>query len=366
MTAEFGDGRGQIVEDAQESLRAQDVRQRAALGSLTIETPAIAHARAPPPQGHAQPIGHLDDYRAGRIAKMRVLMRVQMARLSPQQVAKSRELPGRFRRDLRGIVERHDLIDGRPGALLTGPFAKIEMEADRKPRMGQGIACGLSRGGPAHHQAGTRDDPLFMGLDDAAVHAAALPEIIGINNEIASGNHHCARFTNQASRPGGGPRLANLVHAQVVATNPGTSPASGPPNGGDTSRGPSRRPPAKAESHPVAEQRGKPWPGSFSVRHSMHPPSTRRRPSSLVLPPPSPNPRGRCAPCRAFPGQAHSMRRTRRETQSTAERGDVRRPGRNVRLATGWYWGLCAANAGRQRETLERGASRANSTPDRR
>src|SRR5206468_3639670 len=95
-------------------------------------------------------------------------------------------------------------IQGHPLSAVEGPLTKIDMQTQAESRMVSGVVCGLSGGRPTYHQAGAGHDAVLMSFDDAAVHTAALAEIIGVHDEKLGG-HLVPHFTNFKIEPGRAP-----------------------------------------------------------------------------------------------------------------------------------------------------------------
>ena len=114
---------------------------------------------------------------------MHVLVRVDVRRIAAHQPAKGLELAMKLRADGRHVVLLDDLVDARPVVVAPGPFAQVEMQADAEHRMGTRISGSLGGGGPAHHQARAGYDAALVRFDDAAIHALALTEIVGVDDD---------------------------------------------------------------------------------------------------------------------------------------------------------------------------------------
>ena len=85
--------------------------------------------------------------------------------------------------DERAIARTPSTARGHPHFAVEGPLTKIDVEAQAEFWMASGVICGFGGGRPTHHQAGAGHDAVLMGFDDAAVHAAALAEIISVHDE---------------------------------------------------------------------------------------------------------------------------------------------------------------------------------------
>src|SRR5947209_16686568 len=57
------------------------------------------------------------------------------------------------------------------------------MKADAESWMSRAEARRFGARGQIHHHAGARQDPLLVGLDDAAVDAAARPEVVTVDDQ---------------------------------------------------------------------------------------------------------------------------------------------------------------------------------------
>jgi len=57
------------------------------------------------------------------------------------------------------------------------------VQADAQPGVRARVLCGLHRGRPPNHQAGARDNSLFVRECNAAIDASAAAEIVGIDDE---------------------------------------------------------------------------------------------------------------------------------------------------------------------------------------
>src|SRR5204862_2382209 len=75
------------------------------------------------------------------------------------------------------------LVQQPPLAVANLPLGEVEMESEAElavlTRVGGGVTSRL----PADHDAGTGDDPSFVGLHDAAVDRLAAAEVVRVDDQ---------------------------------------------------------------------------------------------------------------------------------------------------------------------------------------
>src|SRR5215813_11166776 len=108
---------------------------------------------------------------------MHVLVRVEVSRVFAHQAAKSGELAGSLFGNGACILHGNHLVHLGPTPVAAAPFAKIEVKAQAQARVIPAVRGRFRYGRPTHHEAGTRDDPTLMRLDNSPVYSAALAEV---------------------------------------------------------------------------------------------------------------------------------------------------------------------------------------------
>ena len=81
-----------------------------------------------------------------------------------------------------GIVRRDNFVKLTPFAIAANPFAQINMHSNAQIAVLLRILRGFGDCGMPHHEAGAGEYPAFMRFDDAAIHAPAQAEVIGIDD----------------------------------------------------------------------------------------------------------------------------------------------------------------------------------------
>jgi hypothetical protein len=126
------------------------------------------------------PCGGLED-RSKRIDPVAVVVRVDVRRSTIEQSAEALELRRNVVRDDRLQFLLRPRQRPTPRARLPGP--KFDVQPDVEPWITPGVGRGFRSGQPVHHQACTGRDPRFVHLGDSSVDAAAVPEIVSIDDE---------------------------------------------------------------------------------------------------------------------------------------------------------------------------------------
>src|SRR5262249_12104460 len=152
------------------------------------------------PHRHAKLTAQFIEERAYRFLPMNVLVGVKMRWIAAHQPDKCLELPANFRLNRSGVVRNDNFIKLDPLSIAPQPLPQIEVQADAKLGMSARVLGGLPGSGPAYHQAGTGDDTLLVGPDNAAVHARTLAKVVRVDNQPALGQveRNGLHFASQA------------------------------------------------------------------------------------------------------------------------------------------------------------------------
>ena len=183
MTTEFRDPGFEFREELHESIDADGLRVRKAFCSLPVKRPTVMNFGIGVPQRDTELPADFDQYRTRGIFIVHMLVRVHVRWLVARQAMKRGKLTGNLGCHGGRVLRLHDVIQGHPHFAVEGPLTKIDVETQAEFWMASGVICGFGGGRPTHHQAGAGHDAVLMGFDDAAVHAAALAEIISVHDE---------------------------------------------------------------------------------------------------------------------------------------------------------------------------------------
>src|SRR5262249_233100 len=105
MTAQFGAARRQCLEDFDQPIHADGVREGHAIGRLAIEVTAVADVRVAMAQWHGQVARYGGEHSTQRLPQVYVLMGIDVGRLLTDQAAESRQLTRHFLGNRGGVVE---------------------------------------------------------------------------------------------------------------------------------------------------------------------------------------------------------------------------------------------------------------------
>src|SRR5262249_15337053 len=147
---------------------------------------------------------------------MHMLVGVQVRRIAPGHVAECRELARNLVLYGLAVANPAHLIERCPRAVAQSPCAEIEVQTEAQSGTRPGELDRLGGGLVSDHQAGAGHDPASMGLDNAAVDARALAEVIGIHHENTPAGH------------GYRPKLSSTLASTASALKycPGMAPAA--------------------------------------------------------------------------------------------------------------------------------------------
>ena|SRR5215510_7661358 len=120
---------------------------------------------------------------------MHVLVGVQVRRIAPSHAAECCELARNLLLYGSAVVQWGHLVERRPLAITETPFAEIEVQAEAESGTRPAQFDRFGGGLVSDHEAGARHDPASMGLNNAAVDARALAEVIGIDHENTPAGH---------------------------------------------------------------------------------------------------------------------------------------------------------------------------------
>ena len=119
-----------------------------------------------------------------------------MRRIAADERAETLELMPKICADTRRSRAAVERTAPRPGDARDTPRVELEMQADSE------LWVALARTPPPRpppglldHQARARDDAVFVRLDHAAVDAAAVAEVVGVDNQVAHGRGECSTGT---------------------------------------------------------------------------------------------------------------------------------------------------------------------------
>src|SRR5579859_6066366 len=128
---------------------------------------------------------------------------------------------------------------------MVYPLAQIEVEPQTEDRMTARVMGRRNHGRPTHHQARAGHDSLLTRLDDALVHAIAQAEIVGIDDQIASGTGWFYHAISSGALPGAPPPQASRAPRAEPVWNDPTNPTTVPPGASGSNRGRLRRHPVR-------------------------------------------------------------------------------------------------------------------------
>src|SRR5215471_10147923 len=110
MTAQFSTARRQGLQDFDQPIHANGVREGDTLCCLAIEVTAIANFRAAMSQRYGEIAGHFSEHGAQRLPKVDVLMGVDVGRVLTNQTAERRQLTRHFIRYRSRVVDGDYLV----------------------------------------------------------------------------------------------------------------------------------------------------------------------------------------------------------------------------------------------------------------
>src|ERR1043165_2264155 len=116
---------------------------------------------------------------------MNVLVRVEMRRVATEKAAELRDLMSNLSFNCGFVIGIHDLVEQFPFTIAEHPFAKVHVQADADPGASFSVSCGFRCAGPADHQAGAGENPVFGAFDNAAIDSRTKAEVICVYDEEA-------------------------------------------------------------------------------------------------------------------------------------------------------------------------------------
>lgn len=185
MTRQLDDSGGELAKYSYERGNGNGVPGGRTLGRLAVKSAHVMQTRRAVPQRNTDPVGQRQQILPHRVPEMKVLVRIDVCRLAPHQLAESIVLPKYFIYYRSLVQERHDLVGESPGAVDVFPLAKIHVQPETEGRV---LAAHCHRVGGtrgANHQACARDDSVCMCRKYAATNAGTDPEVIGVYDEVS-------------------------------------------------------------------------------------------------------------------------------------------------------------------------------------
>jgi hypothetical protein len=119
---------------------------------------------------------------------MDVLVRVDVGRVPADELPEGGKLTSQLVRHRRDIVRRNYFVHRHPGSAAVGPLSEIEVQTEAEITVLSAVGGSLARGRPAYHEAGARNDAVFVGFDDALVHAETPAEVVGVDDQAPLGS----------------------------------------------------------------------------------------------------------------------------------------------------------------------------------
>lgn len=137
------------------------------------------------PQRHPESIGNMDHHLPNRWVAMHVLVRVEMRGVPPDQVTKRLELAIDLCFDPGSVTWIDHPVARHPTAAIRNPFAQVDVQAQAQQRPLYRQARSRPRLGESNHEAGACHDAMIVRRGDAPVDPWALPEVVGIDDDVA-------------------------------------------------------------------------------------------------------------------------------------------------------------------------------------
>ena len=117
---------------------------------------------------------------------MAMVMGVEVGRIATDDRSKAFELLGDVVRHQ--SAEPSARPDERPWPPPDAPVAKLDVQPHRKVRVPAGVVCCVDRGRTIDHEARARDDAAFVRFDYPTCDAAAIPEVVRIDDQQPQGS----------------------------------------------------------------------------------------------------------------------------------------------------------------------------------
>ena len=186
MASQLGHADRQRVENFLQALRTDGTGKRFAFAGLAVKSAAIANTGITLAQRDGKPPRQFQHDGTHRFLPMRVLVRVEVRRVPARQFTKRGELPVHFGFHGVRVAGRNNFIYLDPPAVLINQFAEVEMQPEAY------VPFVLRKQRRRRRRAGAPSGwrwsrcPLVR-ADDAAIHARAEAEVIGVDDQMAFG-----------------------------------------------------------------------------------------------------------------------------------------------------------------------------------